>query len=74
MQKRECFKECLCCDLNKIKKKIKDENKIKRQNEMNKELSCDASCGEKFPQNIKILFQKLSSRIYIFITLNKEQN
>ena len=53
---------------------IKEENKIKRQNEMNEELSCDASCGEKFPQNRKIFFQKLRSRIYIFITLNKEQN
>ena len=53
---------------------IKEENKIKRQNEMKEERSCDASCGEKFPQNRKIFFQKLRSRIYIFITLNKEQN
>ena len=74
MQKTECFKECLCCDLNKIKQEIKDENKIKRQNEMNGELSCDASCGEKSPQNRKILFLKLSTRISIFVTLNKEQN
>ena len=41
---------------------------------MNGELSCDASCGEKSPQNRKILFLKLSSRIYISVTLNKEQN